>query len=76
VRLKIDINDSALIILVADNGRGFNSAIEIAGGEGLQGLRLRMKQLKGHCDVRSRPGDGTEVELRLPLGNLEILHHD
>jgi signal transduction histidine kinase len=25
--------------------------------------------LGGGCEIRSRPGSGTEVELRLPVGN-------
>jgi signal transduction histidine kinase len=69
VRLKVEVLHGHLIILVADNGRGFDTAGGAAEGEGLKGLRRRLAQLGGACDIRSRPGVGTEVELRLPVGN-------
>lgn len=71
VRMRIDVSDRELIILVADNGQGFNTT-QVAGGEGLQGMRCRMKNLGGRCDIRSHPGAGTEIEFRLPLGNPEL----
>jgi signal transduction histidine kinase len=69
VSLKIEVGQGELIISVTDNGHGFNSATEAAGGEGLQGMRHRLEHLGGGCEIRSRPGLGTEVELRLPVGN-------
>ena len=55
-------------ISVADNGRGFSAADDSPGKDGLAGLHQRMEKLGGHCDVRSRPGEGTTVEFRLRLG--------
>jgi signal transduction histidine kinase len=69
VSLKIEVGQGELIISVADNGHGFDSAAEAAGGEGLQGMRRRLDLLGGGCAIRSWPGSGTEVELRLPVGN-------
>jgi signal transduction histidine kinase len=72
VRLRIDVSDRELIILVADNGHGFDSTTQVAGGEGLQGMRRRLNNLGGRCDIRSHPGTGTEIEFRLPLGDPEL----
>jgi signal transduction histidine kinase len=69
VRLKIEVGAGELLISVADNGHGFNPANGASGGEGLQGMRRRLEHLGGSCAIRSRPGAGTEVELRLPVGN-------
>jgi len=69
VSLKIEVGQGELIISVVDNGRGFDSAAESAGGEGLQGMRHRLECLGGGCEIRSWPGSGTEVELRLPVEN-------
>jgi signal transduction histidine kinase len=69
VSLKIEVGQGELVISVTDNGHGFDSATEAAGGEGLQGMRHRLQHLGGGCEIRSKLGSGTEVELRLPVGN-------
>jgi signal transduction histidine kinase len=69
VRLIIEVSGGKLIILVADNGHGFDLANQSPGGEGIPGMRHRLEHLGGNCDIRSRPGAGTEVDLRLPLKN-------
>jgi signal transduction histidine kinase len=69
VRLRIEVAQGDLIILIADNGHGFDLATESPRGEGLQGMVHRLDQLGGGCDIRSSPGVGTEVKLRLPVGN-------
>lgn len=70
VRLKIDVREDELIIIVADNGSGMQLPPNVPEREGLPGMRRRMEQLGGGCSVRSQPGKGTEVELRLPVGDL------
>jgi signal transduction histidine kinase len=69
VRLAIEITGSELTISIADNGRGFEPIGETPGAEGFQTMRRRMQNLGGSCDFASRPGSGTTVTLRLPVGN-------
>jgi signal transduction histidine kinase len=38
------------------------------GGVGLVGMRERVEELGGEIEVSSRPGEGTEVTVRVPLG--------
>jgi len=71
VQVKIDVSDRELIIMVADNGHGFDTAAPLASGEGLSGMRRRVKDFGGSCVIRSQSGTGTEVEFRLPLGNVK-----
>jgi signal transduction histidine kinase len=71
-RLKIEVREDNLVVFLADNGCGIRFSPEAPGQEGLQGMRRRMMQLGGHCDIRSRPGEGTEVELRIPVGHLVL----
>jgi signal transduction histidine kinase len=69
VNLRIEVGKGELIIFVADNGRGFDSATNGTEGEGLRSMRNRLEQLGGIFAIKSRPGAGTQVELRLPVGN-------
>lgn len=67
VRLGICVRNGELVVSVADNGRGFAGAVETPGADGLQGMRRRMEELGGSCEIESRRGAGTVVELRLPI---------
>lgn len=59
---------------VRDDGRGFDSGQAPAagpGGHGLRGIHERLAPLGGALDIRSRPGEGTELLIRIPL---EVSH--
>jgi len=60
------VNGASLQIGIADNGIGFDQA-SAAQGRGLDSLRRRARGLGGAVEVRSEPGSGTSVTLRLPL---------
>jgi signal transduction histidine kinase len=59
-----------VVVTVRDDGRGFEydeAAFVAAGKMGLaKSIRGRVEQLGGRVRVTSRPGAGTEVELRVP----------
>jgi signal transduction histidine kinase len=69
---RIDVyaedDDAGLGVFVRDTGRGF---VADAVGADRVGLResviARMERLGGSATVTSAPGEGTEVELRLPV---------
>jgi signal transduction histidine kinase len=78
VQLRLNVNEKMerLIIIIADNGRGFavpagSSAAPApagtGGGHGLGNMRYRLKSVGGRCEVESLPGRGTVVRLILPL---------
>ncbi len=63
-----------LTMTVRDNGRGFDLAERAAAdadrseqGIGLQTMSERAAVLGGVCEVRSQPGEGTTVCIRIPL---------
>ncbi len=59
---------SAAHLTVADDGRGFDpDAARRAGGVGLASLEERARLLGGRCLVTSAPGDGTRIEVTVPL---------
>jgi ligand-binding sensor domain-containing protein len=53
-----------------DNGTGIDPTILRAGGVrghfGLPGMRERVSKIGGHMELWSRPGAGTEIEIRVP----------
>lgn len=51
---------------VADNGSGFNFA-EHKRGLGLTSMQERVRPLRGHVTIDSKPGRGTVVSVKLPL---------
>ena len=51
---------------VADDGSGFDPVAARRGGLGLEGMAERAKLVGGELDLRSAPGAGTEITLRLP----------
>ena len=54
-------------LLVIDNGRGFDTSAPLRNETfGLLTMHERARSLGGKLSVRSRPGDGTRVELVLP----------
>ncbi len=65
--LRLGMTDGTMTIEVADNGRGFNVDATREAGNGLRNMGARMEEAGGQFEVRSAPGEGTTVRLRLPL---------
>jgi two-component system nitrate/nitrite sensor histidine kinase NarX len=59
-------------LLVADNGKGFDSSRPSPSGHfGLQIMKARAMQIGGHLEVKSVQGKGTQIVLSFPSGNME-----
>jgi signal transduction histidine kinase len=54
---------------VADKGIGFDTGKRLTPphGWGLEGMRERAISIGGILDIRSKPGNGTEVEITIPI---------
>lgn len=67
VTVRLGTDDQELLLEVADNGRGFDTRAETdhQGGIGLTTMRERAERLGGSLEVRSAPGQGTTVLVRL-----------
>lgn len=68
--VKVESRDRELTVEIRDNGAGFDRNAETrraAGqGVGLMGMQERAQHLNGTIEVRSAPGQGTSVSLRIP----------
>jgi signal transduction histidine kinase len=66
--LDVDVHreDGGLVLVVADDGDGFDPEAERdATSFGLRGLASLVQDAGGRLDVRSRPGEGTEVRMEV-----------
>ncbi|MFI8835615.1 sensor histidine kinase [Streptomyces afghaniensis] len=66
VGVSLAYADDLLTVSVRDDGPGFDPGA-VRGGYGLAGLRARAVEVGGTAEVRSAPGGGTVVTVRLPL---------
>ena len=64
VRVVLGTEGGDLIAEVDDDGQGFDLSSS-HGGVGLEGMRERASLLGGNLEVRSEPGRGTSVRVRL-----------
>jgi signal transduction histidine kinase len=68
VVLGLALGEDAFIVSVQDDGRGFDAAgVGREAGHGLHNLRVRLERVGGVASIESSPGQGTRIELRVPL---------
>jgi signal transduction histidine kinase len=71
VRVRIErCHDDSVRVTVRDRGVGFDPAVldnRSTHGFGLFSIRERLQHLRGHVEIRSKPGKGTTVMLTVPI---------
>ncbi len=67
VLLRAMLEDGELVLVVADNGRGFDNDPSRPFRYGLAGMRERAGALGGGIDIDSAPGKGTIIAAHMPL---------
>jgi len=79
--LRIRGQGEGLLVVVQDNGCGFDPALASPDRNGLTNMTQRMNELGGRCHITSQSGKGCSVELYMPLASsrrqflrLEWLH--
>jgi signal transduction histidine kinase len=71
-QVAVRLGTQGRALSIRDDGRGFDARdVERrrrnGGSFGLASLRERTRMLGGECTVRSAPGEGTAIEIRIPL---------
>ena len=66
-RLSLVRSDDQAVLEVDHDGQGFDAGQVRAEGQGLRNMRERARAMGGDVVVQSTPGDGTTIEVRLPL---------
>ncbi len=68
VETSLQWQPDEIVLRVKDNGRGIPTGkLEDPRSVGLAGMRERALFLGGHCEISACSGEGTTVEVRLPL---------
>lgn len=68
VQVSLHQEKSEVVLTVQDDGTGFDlEDTQKRLGLGLASMRERAELARGVCEVHSKPGNGTRVEVRLPL---------
>ncbi len=69
VAVQLQRRDGLVVLVVADDGKGFDPGAADAGGRaiGLLNMRERAEQVGGTLEIESEPGGGTTVYARVPV---------
>jgi two-component system sensor histidine kinase DegS len=75
IQINMDQDDERLLIVVDDNGGGFNVSETLKTGDsrqtiGLPTLQDRVAMLNGELDIQSTLGQGTRIEFTIPVFNV------
>ena len=69
VSIALTCSNTEISLTVADDGRGITEEeVQRHGSLGLLGMKERVAILGGTLDVQGRPGQGTTLAIRIPLG--------
>jgi len=66
VAVSLRLDSEFLHLEVTDDGIGFEPS-DAPGGNGVPSMRRRAARLSGRCGVRTAPGRGTSIQVRIPL---------
>ena len=67
VAILLQMEETAFLLRIRDDGRGFDPAAASAARLGMKSMRERAEAAGGSLSVASAPGKGTTVEVRLSL---------
>ena len=56
-----------IMVEIKDNGKGFNVHLSKDSGDGLLNMKKRTEELRGHFEIKSELGEGTQISAILPL---------
>jgi signal transduction histidine kinase len=67
VTIRLSRTETALELVIADDGRGMPPSHRRDSGMGLHSMRYRAEVLGGTVDIQSTVGEGTTVSCQIPL---------
>jgi nitrate/nitrite-specific signal transduction histidine kinase len=70
LKLKIYWQGQNLVVVVQDNGHGFDLKHFKSERNGLTNITQRMREMGGSCVITSAPGEGCRIEFGVPFNHL------
>ncbi len=67
IQVKIEIKPTKVIMLIKDDGKGFDPSLKKEGSFGLIGMKERVHMLKGEINIQSKLNVGTLVIIGVPI---------
>jgi signal transduction histidine kinase len=67
--LRIHRDGQNIVVVVEDNGKGFDPLLADSDRNGLANMTERMNQVQGVCRINSSQGTGCRIEFVAPLGH-------
>jgi len=72
IKVKVSLEQSSVVVRIMDNGKGFDVNKMTVGYEtrssyGMINMSDRAESIQGTLDVRSEPGKGTTISVRIPV---------
>ena len=67
VNIQFSYSNYILQINVSDNGKGINKTDFNKNRNGLQNMKIRMKECDGEVEIKSDTGNGTHIQFRIKL---------
>ncbi|MCA0971558.1 sensor histidine kinase [Halobacillus litoralis] len=67
ITVKVEMTLQSTMIIVKDNGKGFDPSEKKEQSFGLVGMRERVDMLDGELNIDSSPGEGTIVTIQIPI---------
>ena len=67
VHVNIAQEGTHIIMVITDDGRGFDAEKKSPNGNGLISMKMRAKEIHAQLDVRSWLTKGTRIELIMPV---------
>ena len=71
IRIALDYGETSLTLSVCDDGKGFDpeEGYRKSGHWGLKNMQERAAQVRGTCNITTAAGQGTQIEIRVPLSS-------
>ncbi|MEN8698939.1 sensor histidine kinase [Bacillus infantis] len=71
IKLTLTEKEDYTYLFIGDDGQGFDPHVERVASYGLKTMRERCEEIGGIFNIRSKQGEGTYIEIRIPLKGRE-----
>lgn len=70
VKVKLEVLRNDIILVIQDDGIGFDLTMKKDGSFGLIGMKERVEMLEGKLTIDTEPGKGTSIHIKIPYINV------